>query len=505
VDIGAVAGDVLAERRGRRKVERMHVIRIVVPRVTTAAALLFALGCNDAAMGPPPPAELAVAPTVLWGMGELTLTSPAFRDVVLVPQAGPDGFFDVPNRWSNFTVLLGGDTLDSWRADDSTIVAAETGGRWGLGRPSGEYTVSAVIAGRRSIERALPLIGVRDDDAGAWMYDEFPVPDSWSAPLPWGAGRLLALARHEDWHRGLARIDLNTRRIWWVGDFRSQALSMRLEGIGPSHAPDRIVLDSSGVGNKPRSYRVGAVLEDERPLTCNRPNASGYYYAYMAAEVRPGQCLSWLATGSERGIWADGTVKLADLPDSYYYLPVFLMSPAGDITIPVQTDCYVPVDGGWWVFDSMPAVSYRLPDVGCVSGAAFSPDGDTLFLAARDTTEDYRNTVWSVQARRAGDGGMIRSAAVAGAEGTAALRAVLLDPLRPWIYVAGESVGGGGVLLVIDRESLSILAKVPGIGWIADSRTLVFGGSNGLVFAYATIGGEWVWYRAFDTPARYPP
>ncbi len=488
----------------------MRPISVSRCRVALRLGLLpLVLACNEPGTGPPPPAEFDVSPSVLWGVGELTLTSPAFRDLVLVPQAGPDGFFDVPNRWSNFAVALGGDTLDSWRMDQTTIAAWVPAGRMGYrtGRATGTYAVHVVVDGNPLVERDMTLIGIRDaGQSDYWPYDEAPIPYPWGLPLQRGAGTIVTLARDDLRRVGAAVLDLNNRTTRMLGDWRAARGWTELEGVGASYDPNRIVLDSSEAGTWAASYRMGQTLDGERRLHCA---PVGYFYFYMAAEVASGQCLAWIGGGTDPGYWGNGQTLLQRTPELLYTgtLPVFRMSPGGSRTVAEFAYCNDRVRGGWPVFDATPAVVYRLPGVGCVTGAAFSADGDTLFLVASDTADAWDDVSWMLQVRRAADGMVIRSAPIADASGGNALRALLLDPMRPWLYVTGSEPAYGSsddVLRVVHRESLEMLASVPGIGW-REPHSLVFGGSNGAVYVYSVHEGHWVYIRAVDTPARYPP
>jgi hypothetical protein len=474
------------------------------------------MGCEEPVAGPSPPPDVSVAPAYLWGIGEITLTSPAFRDIVLVPQQGRDGFYDVPNRWSNFVVTLDEDTLDSWRTDDTTIVAHYAGrSSYVRARVSGSYTLSLEIEGLPTIAHDFGLVDLHTDDY--WWLPWGPmrpghaaaVPYEWGLPLRWGAGRVIGLGLGRNWEAAAAVFDLRDGTSMMLGERRHEPYSwVTHEAVGPSTVPNRIVVDLSEGGGDTRSYHVSPTFEltDERSLQC-RPADWAWY---TAVEVGGGGCLAYVDYYDEgrRGFWANGVTLLAESPTLYHRtLPVFAVSPNSDLIVPASHECPGRSSDGWWVFDTIPDVAYRLPGVGCVSGADFSADGDTLFLVGQDTAADRRDMTWMLQVRRAADGEVVRSTVL---EGIERLQDVLLDPVRPWIYSAGNAEGlgasgySGPVLVVADRASLEVLAIVPG-GFTWTSRRLVFGGSDGVVYSYDLYEGHSVDIAPFDTPARYPP
>lgn len=116
------------------------------------------------------------------------------------------------------------------------------------------------------------------------------------------------------------------------------------------------------------------------------------------------------------------------------------------------------------VFDLSGAVAYRLPEAS-VLGAAFSPDGDSLFFVGAD----------SVRSVRAATGIPLRSAAIRPFNGYGFFEADLaVDPAGGWLFVAGSRNGEGIVVDVFDRATLApvttlhvpgaVLAAFPGVG-----------------------------------------
>ena len=107
-------------------------------------------------------------------------------------------------------------------------------------------------------------------------------------------------------------------------------------------------------------------------------------------------------------------------------------------------------------------VAYRLdPYFAWSNGAAFSPTGDTLFIAAGDSASLYNgNTHFILLALRANDGMILDSVSFS----IWTPGAVALDPGGRWIYVSGiQGVGTTRVtatLAVFDRTTFAEVAML---------------------------------------------
>lgn len=118
--------------------------------------------------------------------------------------------------------------------------------------------------------------------------------------------------------------------------------------------------------------------------------------------------------------------------------------------------------GGVPVIDATTAtVAYRLPaDFAWSSGAAFSPSGDTLFMAVGDSASLYSGRHFLLLAVRASDGLVLDSTAL----NLDTPGAVSLDPGGKWIYVSGiEGVGQtriGASLVILERKTLRTVATL---------------------------------------------
>jgi hypothetical protein len=124
------------------------------------------------------------------------------------------------------------------------------------------------------------------------------------------------------------------------------------------------------------------------------------------------------------------------------------------ITISRRGDRVVFDNGGGYpamVIDPrVMAAAYTLPRLRYASGAAFSEDGDTLWVAGPDSLYS-RRVALALDATT----GAVRAEAVLDSllpsPGTT-VKALAVDPDGPWVYVKV----GSTVLLVLDRHSLAV-------------------------------------------------
>jgi hypothetical protein len=131
-----------------------------------------------------------------------------------------------------------------------------------------------------------------------------------------------------------------------------------------------------------------------------------------------------------------------------------MISPRGDRAVIIAFG-YPPGFGGTEgvpVLDATTGqVAYEVTEIRTNPAAAFSAEGETLFVAGKDA--EGRQLLLAL---RAADGQRLRAVPLAlNAWGIAP------DPARPWLYVTGyTSPGGLGQLLVFDRGSLTLLTTV---------------------------------------------
>jgi hypothetical protein len=167
----------------------------------------------------------------------------------------------------------------------------------------------------------------------------------------------------------------------------------------------------------------------------------------------------------------------------------------------------------WPVIDRFGSIAYTIDTLFHVSGAAFSSAGDTIFLTAsvRDTTA--RNDMGARFALVALEAATGRVLAARPFASDRALQDVVVDPVRPRLYVGGiqteESASGRHFrqyLTVLDRGTLDVVADMPAPSdeyhTSLQDATLVYLGSAGRVsvvgWCGVDCGGLWVF--TFDLP-----
>ncbi|HET7038448.1 MAG TPA: hypothetical protein VFH97_01090, partial [Gemmatimonadales bacterium] len=221
-------------------------------------------------------------------------------------------------------------------------------------------------------------------------------------------------------------------------------------GIGPSWRPDHFIFTGHRPGDLPwncQPYRSRRLL----PTLVTEPDAgpavSGFQ-AWATGEIAPGR---WVLTSDDHTLAFDCRSGVCvEGPDLFWTggATQVLLSPRGDRAL---LDYFRPrmLDP-----ESM-TIAYRLEQYRWVVDAAFAPTGDTVFVAGQAA---YPATGGLMQAIRTDDGAMLADIATATPGGTIiSPSGVGLDPVGPWIYLAGEVPLDSlhlPALLVIDRASL---------------------------------------------------
>ncbi len=458
--------------------------------VIWAGALTLAVACGDDTVEPIPPLEFSLNPDTLWGAGDITLTSAEFASLELEPALDSAGE-PIEYRWANFAVLLDSIVLDSWRVDDTTLAAAVRSTRLvGTSVMSGKYPIVVEVPDREVLSAELELLGIRR------IIDLYPYGVSaFHLPLPWRGGRVIAFSPRNETASEVEMIDLASGQAAVIGTVSDQTYS-DIMAPGPSYDPDRVVLDLTDGLGVAVSYGVAGILQPGDTLSCapSPPNAP-----YLAVEVGPGACLGWYFDPSLPGgehFWANG-IALDKAPHAQF--ATFRISPNGSrIVFTVDPGCRIPPDTvtSWWVFDDTPAVAYTLGGVGCLTGASFSPNGDTLFAAVADPVVDEA-VGWRVEVRNAATGALIASRSM----DDRALFDVLADPVLPWLYVMGW-----GELWVLDRSNLETVARIPGGGGALglSSHLLIHGGAAGTIYNWHAHHGHGVGTWEYDVLTELP-
>jgi hypothetical protein len=168
-------------------------------------------------------------------------------------------------------------------------------------------------------------------------------------------------------------------------------------------------------------------------------------------------------------------------------------APGGRWTVPL-TRSYLDE---WYVFDNTGAIVYSTTRFRQVPGAAFSPEGDTIYAVAEVRTGDADSLRWGLVILEAASGREISMVEFGDAS---RLLDVLYDPFMPNLYVAAMECyrtcrywqDHRVFLKIIDRRTLELIASIP----IAQERSfpfvygfLVHGGFSGHIHVIGVFDG----------------
>jgi len=371
------------------------------------------------------------------------LTATGCREAIVIPE--PTVTIGASSGWAGSTVVLvatgltGADTLPTVVIGlDTVTVRYAPPDTLKVTAPDtqGTFTVQLGFRGH-----SLVTVGTIQLLGG--FVDKWTVSPVGGHPVAWpGAGQAsLAMALDS----GLALVSLRLRSS-------VQAL------------PDSI-FDISCI-NGPGPAAGGRITVEGRPfpfcgpLVAVRPDSP-----WVAPDTGPGagdaRFAAQLATGRWIVAWHHGVLSFKrnpsgawDTASTPYHIEEpyeVVVSPRGDRAIVLGRD-YAGIGMPVFGLDS-PEPAYLLADYHRLDGAAFSPDGDTLFLAAGRTLRDSEPVL---AALRASDGSVLHTArAWAGAYH------VVLDPNQPWIYLVGhETSSDPPIIHVYDRATLAPVATL---------------------------------------------
>jgi len=351
--------------------------------------------------------EVRVETPVVWAGADIVLTSASFTGVDTLP-----------------LVLVGDDTLTPrYAPPDSLRVAA----------PDSQGTYEVRVWFRA---RPLPLpYGAITVQGGYSGYRD--VPSIGGYPLLWpGGGLPKFLIGVPD---GLALVDprsSTTVRVLPDSIFDQYCFN------GPGPAPDGRVTVSRSLPNWECGPLVSVQLAN--PTLAPAPGPRRCTGCRFAAQLGPDRWLVFFHHGFESwyrdstGAWT-GTL--------YWY------GEPHDVAVSRRVDRAVPLGAnsrglGTPVFTSASAgPAYVLSQFGEVSAAQFTDDGDTLYVVAWPAdTAGGAGPLLAVL--RAADGAVLRSAPAWGGDH------LVLDPVRPFLYLAGYEGSWYQAVQVVDRATL---------------------------------------------------
>jgi hypothetical protein len=373
-------------------------------RVLRWVLLVAQAACLEPAGAPPDPVPVALLTPDVWSGGEAVLTSAAFTAARGLP-----------------VVLLNDDTQVVRRLDDTTVAAR---------LPDLPGTQSLRVLAPDVLD--LPIaIELRGFESAGWG----PLMGGRVQPLP-------------GWPPSVVGSGVSEAVVWNLQSTITLALPDSLHdpscsrGVGPSYAVSGVALvarcDVTSGNGRWWSWRLRPSVQLLEDSLC----ATGHFVAEMA----PGREVSVGTTGVSVSV-RDGLTcaeNLLQLGGTYDVV----ISPRGDRAVIIRFSNSL---SGVTVLDvETGQVVYEVAQIRGNSAAAFSAEGETLFVAGGDAAGQQ-----VLLALRAADGQLLRAALL-----PLDSWAIALDPSRPWLYVNGYQPGYRGQVLVFDRDSLALLATV---------------------------------------------
>ncbi len=467
----------VAAQHMRRDVRRRHLRLLQIP-IGVGVVLL---ACADVPLAPVG-LHVSIAPTIVWSGGLGSLRSEQFRLVELEPRSEPNGSI-IENQWSNFSIVVGGDTADSWRSGPDKI----------------NFRIPALYSGRQSV--LISTAGFLDATQTVQVVGA-------EAPVWFPLSAITATYQVLDLGRGKVLLDdlgvlkiLDLRKRESLPLFPEETRSS-LQLPGPSYRRGSAVIGNQGFD--PGRLAVWNIepLVEETLLTCiGGRDSFGAPIPDTAAELAGGGCLSldW------RGIvaWGDSVI----FEDFALTGGRFELAPTGEWGVITTLHCCDfsargrSLNAGWPVFTNTGRIAYSV-EYDAVSGVSFSENSDTLFVLAGVGDPPAESRSWTLDVLETETGTKYRSASL---EPDLLPSAILLDPLGERIFVAATKGGSGQtVLLILERRTMDLIVEVPVPFEFSASNEggkLMFGGSTGQLYFVKTaccdVGGINVF--TFDT------
>ncbi|HET9384298.1 MAG TPA: hypothetical protein VFO67_04060 [Gemmatimonadales bacterium] len=449
--------------------------------------MLLVYACQDPADAPLP-LTVSAEPDATTSGDIITLTSEQFTGLSLAPS--PDTLR--PNRWTNFAVIVGSDTAESWRVGPDQIV----------------FQVPPVLTG--NYDARIEAVGY-DRAQISFFAVGLAFPMYWgglsaytnvaSGTLFPGRGLLVA-----DDGNGYGLVDVQDQRLRMYDELRETPTSrVKMFVPGPSYRGNHFIFDRSPVGTAAATvWRADPwTLIDSLP--CGNSRAF-----YTAVEISATTCLS---LGLGRLVRNGTDTLLSGL--IVFREGEFRLAPGGKWAV-LKTELAIrglrPPEMSWPVFDQSGSIAYTIDTLFEVTGAAFSANGDTLFMTAsvHDTAaQNYVEGKYSLVVLETATG---RTLATRVFPSDRALQDVALDPVRPLLYVGAmrtERDPTGFIpfrqyLTVLDRRDLSVVADMPA-PWgqylvsIADA-TLIYQNGRVSVVGWCGFDCGGLWVYTYDLP-----
>ena len=448
--------------------------------------------CQDPAVAPRP-LTVTSEPAATTSGDIITLTSEQFSGLTLVPS--PDTLR--PNRWTNFAVIVGSDTAESWRVAPTQIAFRVP--------PILTGNHEAIVEAQGHDRATVPFFGV-----------------GLAFPLYWGGlnaytnvtsgtvfpGRGLLVAEASPWPgftTGYGLLDVQDPHLRMYDELREAGPNrVNMTVPGPTYRVNHFIFDMSPVGKAAATvWRADPwTLVDSLPCGDSR----GFY---TAVEISATTCLS-VDLGT---VVRNGTDTL--LTGLFAFREgEFRLAPGGNWTV-MKTELAIrglrDPTMLWPVFDRAGNVAYTIDTLFEVTGAAFSANSDTLFLTAsvHDTAaKNFFDGMFSIVVLESATGRTLATRAFPSDRG---LQDVTLDPVRPLLYVAnlrpeweGYDFAFRQYLTVLDRQTLNVIADMPApwgpYAWDVADATLVYQNGRVSVIGWCGFDCGGLYVFTFDLP-----
>jgi len=466
---------------------------------------LFLLGvvftaCEPTAEPVPMQITASIAPETQWSGGPMTIRSPQLQGaaddhVVLTVQYHPHDWH-IPDPYVPPTFFLDIERV----ADDQLSFMVPP-------MYSGSYEVRLAIHGFEPVSLQFGVVGLTQ-----WPEGVLAHYTSTEHGLALPGGGVLAAAEVDYWDgpRGYVFVNLEPWAIEVVPGLeedRDNNRVMMMYVPGPSFRPNHVVVDLSPDDSVAEVWKVGPTagsFEHVASAPCGGGSGSE---RYTAAELSEGHCL--ILDGWEGRLVDNTGTVLAE--DRGLRKGEIRLAPNGRWAVPVTGKGRIDfndfeLSGAIPVIASNGSAAYELTGYVELPDADFTAEGDTLFVIGARSVPGKDAREWSLDVLDAGTGTPF--AAVAFADG-ARLSAVLVDPVRPLVYVGGH-VGSHpnhtlyrtSFLAVLDRPTLNLIALVPAPEEASSfGGVLAFGGSSGRIHLLVSCGWDCGGLRdyAFDT------
>lgn len=442
--------------------------------------------CQDPAVAPIP-LTVTSEPAATTSGAIITLTSEQFSDLTLVPSLDTLR----PNRWTNFAVIVGSDTAESWRVAPTQIAFRVP--------PILTGNYEAIVEAQGHNRATVPFFGVGLRFplywGGLWAYTDVA-----SGTLLPGRGLLVAEGT------GYGLIDVQDQRLRMYDELRqTDPNRVKMTVPGPSYRTNHFIFDRSPAGTAAATVWRSDPWTLVDSIPCGDPR--GFY---TAVEISATTCLS-LQNGT---VVRNGTDTVLTEPEIFRE-GEFRLAPGGKWTV-MKTELAVrgirPPEMSWPVFDRVGNIAYTIDTLFEVTGAAFSSNSDTLFLAAsvHDTTgKNYFDGRFSIVLLETATGRTLTTRAF---PLDRSLQDVVLDPVRPLLYVGSlrpelgpyDFVFPRQYLTVLDRQTLNVIADMPAPWgqyplYVADA-TLVYQNGRVSVVGWCGFDCGGLWVFTYDLP-----